>query len=108
MPCFTAYWVSSAERTSMWMMRNSRIMMGSQISLTIGLVGVFLSLMIGTLLGVVSGYFGGWIDNVIQRVIEVLRSLPELPSMAAGSGRAKSPTGRSTTGLPTGAPTGLT
>jgi len=47
----------------------SRIIIGSQISLTIGLVGVALSLLIGAFLGVASGYFGGWIDNLIQRII---------------------------------------
>ncbi|HLZ26167.1 MAG TPA: ABC transporter permease [Chloroflexota bacterium] len=57
----------------------SRILMGSQISLTIGLLGVFLSLLIGSLLGVASGYYGGAIDNVIQRAIEVIRSFPSIP-----------------------------
>jgi peptide/nickel transport system permease protein len=57
----------------------SRILIGSQISLTIGLLGVFLSLLIGSLLGVASGYYGGAIDNVIQRAIEVIRSFPSIP-----------------------------
>jgi peptide/nickel transport system permease protein len=57
----------------------SRIVIGSQISLTIGLLGVFLSLLIGSLLGVASGYYGGAIDNVIQRAIEVIRSFPSIP-----------------------------
>jgi peptide/nickel transport system permease protein len=57
----------------------SRILMGSQISLTIGLLGVFLSLLIGSLLGVASGYYGGAADNVIQRAIEVIRSFPSIP-----------------------------
>ncbi len=57
----------------------TRILIGSQISLTIGLVGVFLSLTLGTILGVVSGYFGGWIDDLIQRVIELIRSFPSIP-----------------------------
>lgn len=57
----------------------SRILMGSQISLTIGLVGVALSLFIGTVLGVVSGYFGGWVDEFIQRVIELVRAFPSIP-----------------------------
>jgi peptide/nickel transport system permease protein len=57
----------------------SRILMGSQISLTIGLLGVFLSLLIGSLLGVASGYYGGATDNVIQRAIEVIRSFPSIP-----------------------------
>jgi peptide/nickel transport system permease protein len=57
----------------------SRILIGSQMSLTIGLIGVFLSLVIGSILGVTSGYYGGWIDNVMQRAIEVIRSFPSLP-----------------------------
>ncbi|MBI5303227.1 MAG: ABC transporter permease [Chloroflexi bacterium] len=57
----------------------SRLVIGSQISLTIGLVGVFLSLLLGSVLGVVSGYFGGWVDNIMQRTIEVIRSFPTIP-----------------------------
>ena len=57
----------------------TRTLIGSQISLTIGLVGVMLSLTIGTILGVASGYFGGWIDDRIQRLIELIRSFPSIP-----------------------------
>ena len=57
----------------------SRILIGSQISLTIGLVGVFLSLVLGSVLGVVSGYYGGCVDNIMQRTIEVIRSFPSIP-----------------------------
>ncbi|HHT48543.1 MAG TPA: ABC transporter permease [Firmicutes bacterium] len=57
----------------------SRVIKGSQISLTIGLVGVALSLFIGTVLGVVSGYYGGWVDNLVQRLIEIVRSFPPIP-----------------------------
>ncbi|MEX1018621.1 MAG: ABC transporter permease [Litorilinea sp.] len=57
----------------------SRIFIGSQISLTIGLVGVLLSLVLGTVLGVISGFFGGWIDELIQRTIELVRSFPSIP-----------------------------
>jgi peptide/nickel transport system permease protein len=57
----------------------SRIIAGATISLTIGLVGVAISLILGVLLGGISGYFGGWIDNVIQRTIEFLQSLPTIP-----------------------------
>ena len=57
----------------------SRILLGGQMSLTIGLVGVFLSLIIGSILGVTSGYFGGWIDNLMQRMIEIIRSFPSVP-----------------------------
>ena len=57
----------------------SRIIYGSRISLSIGLVGVFLSLLIGCMMGGISGYFGGAVDTIIQRVIETLMSLPTLP-----------------------------
>jgi peptide/nickel transport system permease protein len=57
----------------------SRLIIGSQISLSIGLLGVFLSLLIGSVMGVASGYFGGWIDDVMQRCIEVIRSFPSIP-----------------------------
>lgn len=57
----------------------SRIMQGTQISLSVGLVGVFLSLLIGVLLGGISGYYGGRIDFVIQRVVEFVLALPTIP-----------------------------
>jgi peptide/nickel transport system permease protein len=57
----------------------SRLLYGGRISLTVGLVGVIISFMLGITIGGVAGYFGGWIDSIVQRVIEILRSLPELP-----------------------------
>jgi len=57
----------------------SRMIYGTRISMTIGLVGVFFSLFFGILLGGISGYFGGWVDNLIQRLIEFLQSLPSIP-----------------------------
>jgi peptide/nickel transport system permease protein len=57
----------------------SRIMQGTQISLSVGLVGVFLSLTLGVLIGGVSGYYGGRIDFVAQRVIEFVLALPTIP-----------------------------
>jgi peptide/nickel transport system permease protein len=57
----------------------SRIVYGTRISLTVGLVGITLSFVLGIILGGLSGYYGGWIDNVIQRMIEMIRSFPELP-----------------------------
>jgi len=57
----------------------SRLILATRTSLTIGLVSVALSLVLGVLLGGVSGLYGGWIDTVIQRVIEILRSIPTIP-----------------------------
>jgi peptide/nickel transport system permease protein len=57
----------------------SRVVTGSRISLSIGLVGVFMSLLFGIVLGGISGYYGGIADNMIQRVIEFIRSVPSIP-----------------------------
>ena len=57
----------------------SRITVGSRISLTVGLVGITVSFMLGIVIGGLAGYYGGWVDNLTQRLIEVLRSFPELP-----------------------------
>jgi len=57
----------------------TRLCYGARLSLSIGLVGVLMSLFIGILLGGFSGYYGGPIDTAIQRVIEFLRTIPQIP-----------------------------
>jgi peptide/nickel transport system permease protein len=57
----------------------SRLIYASQVSLSIGLVGVFFTLLLGIFLGGVSGLIGGWVDTLIQRVIEILRAIPDIP-----------------------------
>lgn len=57
----------------------SRLMYGTRTSMTVGLIAVLLSVVLGVLLGGISGYFGGALDMIIQRVIEVLQSLPTIP-----------------------------
>jgi peptide/nickel transport system permease protein len=57
----------------------TRIFYGSRISLTVGLVGVFFSFVLGLILGGISGYFGGTVDEVIQRIIDLLISIPTIP-----------------------------
>jgi len=57
----------------------SRIMYATRVSLTVGLLGVTISLTLGVLLGGISGLYGGAIDEVIQRVIEIVRSVPTIP-----------------------------
>ena len=57
----------------------SRILYGSRISLSIGLVGVFMTFIFGLIIGGVSGFFGGVVDEIIQRSIELLRSIPQIP-----------------------------
>jgi peptide/nickel transport system permease protein len=57
----------------------SRILYGSAISLSIGLMGVLSSFLLGATLGGVSGFYGGWVDTIIQRLIEFLMSVPTIP-----------------------------
>ncbi|WFE76719.1 ABC transporter permease [Roseinatronobacter sp. S2] len=57
----------------------SRVIYGTRISMSIGLIGVVTSLIIGTILGALSGYFGGWVDLSIQRLIEVISAIPTIP-----------------------------
>jgi peptide/nickel transport system permease protein len=57
----------------------SRVIYGTRISTTVGLVGIFLSFIFGIIIGGISGYYGGVIDNIVQRLIEVIRSVPTLP-----------------------------
>ena len=57
----------------------SRITMGARISMTVGLIGITISFLLGITIGGLAGYYGGWVDSLAQRLIEVLRSFPELP-----------------------------
>lgn len=57
----------------------SRIIYGARISLTIGILGVTMSFVLGIVIGGIAGYRGGWFDAVIQRIIEVLQSIPSIP-----------------------------
>lgn len=57
----------------------SRIIYGARISLTVGLIGIAISFFLGLTIGGAAGFFGGWVDNLAQRSIEILRSIPELP-----------------------------
>ena len=57
----------------------SRILYGARISLTIGLIGISISFVLGIVIGGLAGYWGGVFDLIVQRLIEVLQSLPSLP-----------------------------
>ncbi|WDR03069.1 ABC transporter permease [Devosia algicola] len=57
----------------------SRILYGSQVSLTVGLFGVILALVIGASVGIISGYYGGWFDEIVQRIIEMTLAFPQIP-----------------------------
>jgi peptide/nickel transport system permease protein len=61
----------------------ARTLVGGQISMTVGLVGVALSLIFGSVLGTMSGYFMGLTDDIIQRTVEVISSFPTIPLWAA-------------------------
>jgi peptide/nickel transport system permease protein len=57
----------------------SRVMFATRTSLTIGLIAVVVSLVLGVILGGISGFYGGIADTAIQRIIEILRSIPTIP-----------------------------
>ncbi len=61
----------------------ARTLVGGQVSMTVGLVGVALTIFLGSVLGTVSGYFGGMIDDIMQRIIEIIMSFPTIPLWAA-------------------------
>ena len=57
----------------------SRLMYATRTSLSVGLISVFLSVFLGVILGGISGYYGGVVDMIIQRLIEILNSIPAVP-----------------------------
>ncbi len=61
----------------------SRLLYGGRISLSIGLVGIALSFPLGMIVGGISGYFGGWIDGLLQRIIEVMMTIPDIYLLVA-------------------------
>lgn len=62
-----------------------RLMYGGQISLTIGFIVVILETLIGVLLGGISGYFGGWVDQLIMRIVDIFNCIPMLPILLIAS-----------------------
>ena len=56
-----------------------RIAMGGRVSLSLSIVATLIIIAVGATIGIISGYYGGWVDNVIQRFIEFLQSFPALP-----------------------------
>jgi peptide/nickel transport system permease protein len=57
----------------------SRIIYGARVSLTIGLLGITISFVLGIVIGGLAGYYGGFVDLIVQRIIEVLQSIPSIP-----------------------------
>ncbi|MBI1306650.1 MAG: ABC transporter permease subunit [Bacteroidetes bacterium] len=56
----------------------SRLLLGTRISLSVGLISVFISLVLGILLGMIAGYYRGWVDKIVMWLINVIWSLPTL------------------------------
>lgn len=63
----------------------TRLMYGGRISLTIGFIVVILETVIGVLLGGISGYFGGWVDQLIMRIVDIFNCIPTLPILLIAS-----------------------
>lgn len=57
----------------------ARIMYGGRISLMVGFVVVFIELLLGVIMGGIAGYFGGWVDNIIMRLVDVFYCIPSMP-----------------------------
>ena len=62
-----------------------RLMYGGRISLTIGFIVVILETLIGIVLGGISGYFGGWVDQLIMRIVDIFNCIPTLPILLIAS-----------------------
>ncbi len=59
----------------------TNLMLGGRISLTVGFLVIILETVIGVILGGLAGYFGGWVDNLIMRIVDILSCIPSLPIM---------------------------
>lgn len=59
----------------------ARVMYGGRVSLMVGFVVVFIELLIGVVMGGLAGYYGGWVDNIIMRAVDVFYCLPSMPIM---------------------------
>lgn len=86
----------------------SRILYGGRYSITMGLLSVTISTTVGMTIGAIAGYFGGWVDNIIMRVLDVIQSLPAMLltiviSAALGSGYVNTILALSVNGLPAAA-----
>jgi len=57
----------------------SRVVYGARISLTVGIIGIAVSFVLAIVIGGAAGYYGGWVDNLINRIIEIFQSFPQLP-----------------------------
>ena len=86
----------------------SRILYGGRYSFTMGLLSVLMSTSVGMTIGAIAGYFGGWVDNIIMRLLDIIQSLPAMLltiviSAALGSGYFNTILALSVNGLPAAA-----
>ncbi len=63
----------------------ARLMYGGRVSLTLGFVVVILETLLGVIIGGISGYFGGWVDQVLMRIVDILNCIPTLPLLLIAS-----------------------
>lgn len=70
------HWLGT-DKNGMDMM--TRLMYGGRVSLTIGFIVEFIACLIGIILGGMSGYFGGWVDNLIMRIVDIFYCIPSMP-----------------------------
>lgn len=71
-----AHWLGT-DRNGMDML--TRLMYGGRVSLIIGFIVVIIETVLGVIMGGISGYFGGWIDNIIMRIVDVFYCIPSMP-----------------------------
>ena len=62
-----------------------RLMYGGRVSLTLGFVVVILETLLGVIIGGISGYFGGWVDQILMRIVDILNCVPTLPLLLIAS-----------------------
>ena len=70
------HWLGT-DRNGMDML--TRLMYGGRVSLLIGFIVVFIESLIGVIMGGISGYFGGWVDNLIMRIVDIFYCIPSMP-----------------------------
>ncbi|MCM1043358.1 MAG: ABC transporter permease [Corallococcus sp.] len=86
-PISSSHWLGTDD---MGMDVYIRLMYGGRISLTLGFVVVILETLLGVLLGGLAGYFGGWVDNVVMRIVDIINCIPTLPILLIASAALQS------------------